>query len=258
MGTPGQAVFGQRSVPRSTSHTRSAFFVWSAAALAVVIFAGFAPTFYLRPWLNAPPLPSTLVLVHGVAFSLWPALLVLQTVLVASGRTPLHRSLGIAGAILATTMLVLGAVVTMQQIERSLAGGLPPGFPPIGFVFSLSEISIFAFAGLVAAAVYHRRRPDTHKRLMLAATALISPAGIARLLPFAGVGLAPGALSTFVTGMLIADLFLVALALHDLARLGKLHPATLWGAVVTVASQASPIALGQSAAFNATVTSWFG
>lgn len=253
MATAGQTILADGPVPRVSAARRSAFFVWSAAALAVLIFAGFAPSFYLRPWLAAPPLPSTLVLVHGIAFSLWPVLFVLQTVLVASGRTPLHRTVGVAGTVLAAAMLVLGVVVTVQQMERALAFDLPPGFPPIGFIFALSMIGIVAFAGLVAAAVYYRRRPDTHKRLMLAATALISVAGIARLLPFAG--LMPGASSTFLVGMLLADLFLVALVWHDFARLGKLHPATLWGAVVTVASQVAPFALGQMAAFNSAVTS---
>jgi hypothetical protein len=88
---------------------------------------------------------------------------------------------------------------------------------------------------------------------MLAATVVISVAGIARLLPFAG--LTPAASSTFLVGMLLGDLFFVALVWHDFARLGKLHPATLWGAAVTVASQAAPFVLGQVAAFNRAVTS---
>lgn len=255
MATSEQVVIAERPAPRSATQRRSAFFVWSAAVLALLIFAGFAPSFYLRAWFPAPPLPTTLVVVHGVAFSLWPALFVVQTVLVATTRTPIHRALGVAGAVLAAVMLVLGIIVTVQQVERALEAGLPPWFPPIGFIFSLSAIGIVAFVGLVGAAVYYRRRPDTHKRLMLSATALISTAGIARLLPFAG--LPPAGLQTFIIAMLVADLFLVALVWHDFARLGRLHPATLWGVVVTAASQVLPIALGQTPAFNAAVTSLF-
>jgi hypothetical protein len=250
MVTAEQAILADGPGPRAGTARRGAFFVWSAAALAVLIFAGFAPSFYLRPWLPGRPLP-TLVLLHGIVFSLWPVLFVLQTVLVASGRTPLHRTLGVAGTVLAAAMLVLGTLVTIEQVERVLAFGLPPGFPAIGFVFAVSMIGIVAFAGLVAAAVYYRRRPDTHKRLMLAATALISAVGIGRLLPF----VMPAASPTFLIAVLLADLFLVALVWHDFTRLGKPHPATLWGAAVTVASQVAPFVLGQVAVFNAAVTS---
>jgi hypothetical protein len=65
------------------------FYVWIAAACAVVAFGGFAPTY----WLQIPAgtfVGSPLVHVHGVLFSSWTLLLLSQTLLVANGRLRNH------------------------------------------------------------------------------------------------------------------------------------------------------------------------
>jgi hypothetical protein len=65
------------------------FYVWIAAACAVVAFGGIAPTY----WLQIPAgtfVGSPLVHVHGVLFSSWTLLLLSQTLLVANGRLRNH------------------------------------------------------------------------------------------------------------------------------------------------------------------------
>jgi hypothetical protein len=69
-----------------------------AITAAVVVFVGFAPTFYLRGYFvlraDQPPV-SPLLLVHGLIGTLWTALFVTQSFLVLRQRTDIHRRLGI-------------------------------------------------------------------------------------------------------------------------------------------------------------------
>lgn len=153
------------------------FFAWMAAAALVVVFAGFAPSYYLRALLHvttapngralAPSLPP-LVHVHAVVFSLWVVVFVAQAGLVAAGRVATHRRLGMAAAGLIPVMLVTGLVTAVQGGRD----GWSPGGPftdPLGFmIVGVTDITVFAT--LAAAGVYFRRRPEWHRRLMLFAT----------------------------------------------------------------------------------------
>jgi hypothetical protein len=101
--------------------------------------------------------------------------LVVQTRLVAGGRTDLHRAFGAFGAALAIAMVALGTLAALIAARR------PTGFvgvpmPPLQFL-AVPIAGIALFAGFVARAVAWRRNPQTHKRLMLLATLnLVTPA----------------------------------------------------------------------------------
>ena len=71
------------------------FYSGMAIAAAVVVFAGFAPTYFLKPAFGGPPLPP-LLHVHGLIFTSWMVLFIVQARLIAGRRTPLHRRLGVA------------------------------------------------------------------------------------------------------------------------------------------------------------------
>src|SRR5436190_6647967 len=77
------------------------FYTGMAVAFVFTVFAGFARTFYLRPYFQTQALIPLLIL-HGVAFSSWIALMVIQATLVATRRTRTHMRLGIAGGVLAS------------------------------------------------------------------------------------------------------------------------------------------------------------
>src|SRR6185295_2421075 len=96
------------STPRARpKRSDSVFFPLMAIAMALVVFVGFAPTYYLREQFNGPPL-NLLRMIHGAAFTGWIALLVTQTGLIAANRRDVHRKLGVAGAGLAVLMVILG------------------------------------------------------------------------------------------------------------------------------------------------------
>jgi hypothetical protein len=168
------AAYGRR-------HERSVFPSALALGMLVVILVGFGPTFFLRAFFDVPEIPYYL-LVHGAMSATWFVLLFVQTRLVASGRTALHRSLGIAGAVVALAMLVSGIQTSLGMIPRRLAAGIHVDAAELeflGFIASANFAFFVAFPTLIALALWYRRRVDVHRRLMLVASVtILGPAAI--------------------------------------------------------------------------------
>lgn len=202
------------------------FYTGMAVAIVITVFAGFAPSYYLRSYFATAPLPVLLHL-HGLVFSSWLVLFLTQTALVAANRTRVHRRLGIAGAVIAVLMILVG---TSTAIIRAKQGAAPPGIPPLEFL-TVPLVDMLVFPILVGAGFYFRRRVDVHKRLMLLATVSILPAAVARL-PFAFIQ-QTGPLAFFG----LADLFIVPCIIYDLMSRGRIHRATVLGGLLIVASQ---------------------
>jgi len=213
------------------------FYLTAAVAATLVVFAGFARTYYLRHAFDAPAL-SGLVHIHGLVMTLWFALFVTQTVLVAARRTDLHRRLGAAGAGLAILVMVIGVATAITAARL----GVSPGPPPLVFLaIPLGDILVFAV--LVAAGLSLRRRVDAHRRLMLLSCVGILTPAIARIpLEFIRAG------GPFVYFGL-TDLCVLACVAVDTARNRRLHPAFGWGALVIVASQPLRLALAGTPAW---------
>ncbi|HSN21639.1 MAG TPA: hypothetical protein VLS49_13230 [Usitatibacter sp.] len=211
-------------------------YVAAALVAAALVFAGFAPTFYLRSAFGSPEL-STLKVVHGVVMTAWFTLFIVQARLVATGRTATHRKLGVAGIALALGVLVLG---TELGIASARAGVAPvPGISPLVFlVMPIGEMVVFAI--LVTAGIALRRRPAYHKRLMLlASVAMLTPAMARlslRLLPAGGPPIFFG----------LADLVILGCIAYDTARNRRLHPAFAWGFAVVILGQFGRLALSQT------------
>ena len=159
------------------------FYTGIAVAMFATVFLGFARSFFLRPWFPDIPAPTEpIFFVHGVAFTAWLVLLVVQPALVAAHRTDLHRKVGWLGAGLAVAMVALGVYGALVAARR------PTGFvevpvPPLQFL-AVPLFDMALFATLVGLAVAKRRDTQSHKRLMLLASVNLLAAGIARW-PFA-------------------------------------------------------------------------
>jgi hypothetical protein len=159
-----------------------------------------------------------------------------QAGLVAARRVDLHRKLGVAGAVLAALVVVVGIATAVDGARR----GVSPGPPPLVFL-AIPLGVILVYGALVAAAIANRRRPDWHKRLMLlAAISVLTPA-IARL-PIDA--LQAGGIVAF---MGLTDLFAIACIAWDTARNRRLHPAFLRGGLFLVLSHPAMLALAGSA-----------
>ena len=175
-----------------------------------------------------PSLPP-LVHVHGALFSGWILLFLVQTTLVATRRTDLHRKLGIGGGALAVLMVVVGYFVSISAARRTadVPDQLKFLIVPVG--------ALVVFPALIGAALLLRRRVDFHKRLTVIATIELMNAAVDRLPGVFAAGLAPFYPAT--------DLFLIALVIYDALTLRRLHPATVWGGLFLVVMQSLRVML---------------
>jgi hypothetical protein len=225
------------------------FFVGFAIATAATVLLGFSRTYYLKSLFAAPSLPI-LFHIHGALFTVWVLLFIAQSLLIAQSRTAVHRKLGIVGGLLVVPMLVTGVMVAILAakgqgpVSAAAARGefalrARPAFPPlVGMVVPLT--SVLLFSTFVAIGLAYRRRPNVHKRLMaLGVTSMLPPAlgrAIATL-----AGFAPPALFFGAT-----ILFIAAIGAYDLRTRGRVHPVTIVGGLLLVASFPVRLALGHT------------
>jgi hypothetical protein len=201
------------------------FFAVMSLIVALTVFAGFSRSYFLKGFFGARPLTPFFHL-HGAVFTGWILLFVTQSALVRAGRIDIHRRLGVAGAVLAPIMVVIGVMAAIDAARR----GFTPtdGESPLTF-FVIPLTDLLVFAVLVSAGIWLRRKPEDHKRLMLMATLGILTPAIARL---------PGVSSAGPPAFLgLTDLLIVACMVYDKIAHGRIHRAFLWGGLFIIVSQ---------------------
>jgi hypothetical protein len=231
----------QQSPTGDRARKHRTFFVGMVAFLALIVLVGFSKEFYLRPFNVDARQLTPLIYLHGVVFTLWVVLLVLQTALVASRRVIVHRQMGIAGIVLAPAMVVAGALAQIEHTQRVIdSGEYRENHWHENFLFVIPLWSTLVFGALVATAILLRRDAESHKRIMICATVTIV---------FAAVGRLPGAGSLGELGVLaLTDVLLLPLVFFDVVSRKSVHPATLWGggAVLSLlAIASSPVILSE-------------
>lgn len=228
----------------------SSFYAKSAILIALLVVLSFPLTYFI-PLATGSKEFTLLRHLHGLAFFAWIGLLVVQTQLVRKGNVRLHRRLGIAGVALAGAMVPLGLWQTVTSAgERQAKGNATP------FEFSLYNlVDILVFGAAFGWAILEAtRRIEWHRRLMfVAALNLFGPAfsRITLLVPiaFPWSDMAPN---------LVADAVLIALALHDRRKLGRIHPVTLWAALILVPFHAVEPLIARSSLWNNIAPPLFG
>lgn len=193
-----------------------------AVVIAVLVLAGFTPSFYARDWSSeALPLAMPVVL-HGVAGTLFVVVFAVQSCLIAAGREGLHRRLGAVGAVAAVLFVLSGITVTVN-LERShsfdstrvLAAHVWTNAAPLA-----------AFALLVAGGIWQRRVSARHKRLMLLAAVVLLPPATGRLF---------GPLELAWLNLPVYACAAAANSIYDLVTRGRPHALSLWPALTLVA-----------------------
>jgi hypothetical protein len=201
---------------------RPKFFRYTQALLLLIVISGFARTFYLRTYLGLPPMPWHFY-VHGSILTAWMVLAFVQTLLIASRRTSLHRRLGVAGSVLAVAVLVVTLAVLADR-EVPFIDEAP------GRAFGQLN-SVVVFSLCVASGIGLRRRPAAHKRLMLLASIPLAAPALARIPqtpPLSGLFTAifGDARPAIVFAAPITLLLVASIVVHDLASTRRLHGAT--------------------------------
>jgi hypothetical protein len=152
------------------------FYLIMSLVIAAVVIAGFSRT--VNPNLiHANPPRPLLLWIHGAAFSAWLVFFTVQSGLVRIRKVSVHRLLGWFGAALATLMVVLGCIITVVMARFDtfvLHQKDADAFMSVPFY------DMLAFGTLVALAIYWRKRPEYHRRLLFLASCTLLDAGIGR------------------------------------------------------------------------------
>ena len=221
------------------------FYTGMAVAMGLTVFGGFASSYYLQ-WFRGGPRATltggpftTLVHLHGALFTGWVLLFIVQTSLVARRQVVVHRRLGVAGAVLAAAMVVVG---TFLAIATAARGSAPPGVEPLAFLI-IPLFDMVLFATFVMAALALRRNREAHKRLMLLAYVSIIVAAVARL---------PGMLALGPPVFFgVSFFFVVVAALYDFVSRGRVHTVYLWGGALIAISVPARLAISGTGAWRA-------
>ena len=199
------------------------FFLGMAIVITATVILGFTMNAARMHW-TFFALPAQVHL-HAAAFLSWIILYVVQNWLVVRGSIKRHRQLGVFGAGIAITMVVLGIVTTVMAIKQHR---VPPFFPP-GIFLVLDVLGVIGFGILTAWAIALRKQAAWHKRLMLCGTILVMSPAVGRILPMPLLGqFAP--LAVFAS----MAVYVIAGMIFDLRLRGKIHPAYYWGGGVLV------------------------
>ena len=188
-----------------------------------------------------------IVHVHAVSFVSYLLLFTVQAVLIRNGRPDLHRRLGVAGAVLAGWMLIVGpaTAVTVDAAHYASAGETPE-------FLGVQLTDMLAFAVLTGAGLLRRGDAMAHKRLMLLGLFYISDAGFARFLNgFVAAPVGQGRLGEFIALYLGSDLLILALGAYDFAVRRRLHPAYVAALGFVIANELLGQSLLHSAAWKA-------
>ena len=169
-----------RSIRPAVGVTRQ-FYIGLSLFATLIAFVGFWPTYFgplLAGTVDKPPV----IHFHAVVYVGWLAVFIAQTVFAATGRFALHVRLGRIGIGYGVLVIVVGVItafsmfairVRASQIEEARVSLLAP------------LVDMVVFAPFFGAAIYYRRKPELHKRLMIVATTALLIAAVGRM-PFLG------------------------------------------------------------------------
>ena len=202
----------------ATSPVRPRFFARTALVMLAWVIVSFPLTYFL-PVITGSQHFSVFVHIHGAAYFGWIFLYTWQTHLAAKNKIARHREFGLAGIALSALLLPLGVIMAILAIQTRIAKGDEQPF--FYTAFNIVDLATFA-ALMIASIVAVTRHSDWHRRLTFgAALCLVGPAisrwfyAVPAFAPFTDFG--PN---------ILADLFLIALVIHDRRTLGHVHSAS--------------------------------
>jgi hypothetical protein len=198
------------------------FYVGLSVVIATIAFVGFWRT-YFGPLLTGNVEEPPLIHFHVTVYVGWLVLVIAQAALAALGRLDLHVKLGRFGIGYGVLVIAAGLLVGFGMfVVRVRAGAVPEA---IGRLFG-PVLDMLIFAPLFAAAVYYRRRPEIHKRLMILATTTLLVAAVGRMRVFLP--------SPVLQHLVWFSPILLAMA-YDYAKRRIVHPVYVFGLVLLLA-----------------------
>ncbi len=180
---------------------RQYFYLCMSLLIAVVVVYGFSHTIG-ENLLHASPIPPFILTIHAIVFPGWVLFFILQSALVRTRNVRLHRTLGWFGLALAVGVLVIG-YLTATGMDRFFLQRFHDADTPAFLIIQLMDLVSFAIP--FALAIYWRRRPEYHRRLMLIASSGLTDAAWARF-PLVPLAYSPAGVDLLVLLGIVRDL----------------------------------------------------
>lgn len=218
-------------------------YIAAAIAFPLIVLAGFGRTYYLKGFFDVPAVP-TLLHLHGIVMTAWVLLFVTQVWLISARRVRLHQKLGYAGIALAVLVVAVGGAAGLTVAKYGSAF-TPPSLQFL--IIPLGDLVVFAI--IFGAAVYLRKKPAEHKRLMLLTAIGFLPPAIARIPIEQLQQVGP----PWFFGL--PSLIMIAVIVLDRLQNGKFNRVFIAGAVLMIASYVVRIAVMESGPWLA-VAGW--
>jgi hypothetical protein len=152
------------------------FYFAMSLLFAAIVVVGFSRTVNQNLFHPAVPRPF-LLWIHAAAFTLWIVFYILQSALVRVRKVKLHRLLGWFGAGLAAVMVPLGFTIAiiMGRFDKHVMH-----IPGADTFLSIPFGDMLIFTVLVSLAIYWRRKPELHRRLLFIGTCGLLDAAFGR------------------------------------------------------------------------------
>ena len=172
---PGRKLSTTAVTGRNGILNRYFYFAMSLLVAAIVV-SGFKRT--VNDNLFHPAVPRPFILwIHGSAFATWVIFFICQSTLVRIHKVSWHRFFGWFGAGLATVIVPLGVTTSIVMTRFDKVQLHQTG---IDAFLSIPFYDMIAFGVCIALAIYWRKRPELHRRLVFIATCGLLDAAFGR------------------------------------------------------------------------------
>jgi len=148
--------------------------------------------------------------VHGLLFTTWFVLLVVQPLLIRYGKYRAHRIIGKFTYVLVPCIIISIHFIAREAYLNAVAAHTPRKNVLANTYFQVYQI--FDFALLYLLAIINVRPTSAHMRYMIATSLAIAGAGLRR---FFGHDFGMSGDAALLYGFLVPDLFLVGLIVYD-------------------------------------------
>jgi hypothetical protein len=155
------------------------FYFFMSLLIAAVVVYGFSHTVD-KNLFHPAATPPTVLYLHAVVFTGWLVFLIFQSALVRTHNVRLHRQTGWFGAALGVSIPLVGASTAIAMARFHIRQGATDAE---GFLI-VPLFDLVAFSIPFALAIYWRKKPEFHRRLILIASCALTAAGFGRFPAF--------------------------------------------------------------------------
>lgn len=142
---------------------KPSFFFYISLIGMMAVLIGFFKTF-ISPMAQGSFHAPAIIHIHGAFAFSWVTLFLIQTLLINKSKYKTHQTLGFVGIFIAMGVLVTMVPAGVHVVKRDLKNGADDS--AYSSLIGVLTSGILYFS-LVIAGIINRKKPETHKRLML-------------------------------------------------------------------------------------------